>query len=100
MSVAAHLSFPLSRRGSRGSHAPDLDDSLFVLGAVEVHFAAVVNNVASGGHRHGVVGFELLAGANPPGAGQRLERLERYLSLRVLAGQLGSESFQSFLLPL
>ncbi len=69
MSVAAHLSFPLSRRGSRGSHTPDLDDSLFVLGAVEVHFAAVVNNIASGGHRHGVVGIELLDGANPPGAG-------------------------------
>src|SRR5712691_747517 len=56
-------------RGGR-AHAPDLDDGLLVLGAVVVHLARVVDDVAPRGRGHGRVGVELLAGSHPPGTRQ------------------------------
>src|SRR5262249_31687607 len=57
------------RRGGRPD-APDLDDRLLVLGAVEMDLAPVVDHVAAGGDGHRALGIERLAGAHPPRPGQ------------------------------
>src|SRR4029450_11914750 len=59
----------LGRRRRGGPHPPHLDDGLLVLGPVVVHLPAVVDHVAARGRRHGRGRIELLAGADPPRAG-------------------------------
>src|SRR5439155_23492827 len=68
--AAGSMSALFGGSGSRRSHAPHLDDGLLVLGAVVMDLARVMDDIASGRHRHGAVRIELLAGPHPPGTGQ------------------------------
>src|SRR4029077_6539816 len=80
-------------RGSHGSHAPDLDDGLLVLGAVVVDFVPVMNDVTSRRHRHGTVRIELFAGSHPPGARQYDE--EAIVRMEVWAAHVTWQPFEA-----
>src|SRR5947208_6643120 len=91
--AAGSMSALFGGSGSRRSHAPHLDDGLLVLGAVVMDLARVMDDIASGGHRHGAVRIELLAGPHPPGAGQYDE--EAVIRMKVRPAHVPRQPFEA-----
>src|SRR5258705_13058519 len=73
LGLSTRLAFLRGRR-CRRSHSPNLDDRFLVLCAVVMNLARVVNDITSGGSRHGIVGIELFAGSHPPRSGYHNEK--------------------------
>src|SRR5439155_6987028 len=91
--AAGSVSALFGERGGRRSHAPHLDDGLLVLGAVVMDLARVMDDIASGGHRHGAVRIELLAGPHPPGTGQYDE--EAVVRMKVRPAHVTRQPFEA-----
>ena len=67
----------------RRSFAPHQDRRRLGLGAVVVHALGPVDHVRAGRHRHGRLGIELAAIADPPGAGEHHEEAVVRMEMRA-----------------
>src|SRR5215472_13739431 len=93
MLLCRSTSFLFSGRRSHRTHAPDLNDSLLVLGPIVMNFVPIMNDVTSRRHRYHTVRIELFAGPHPPGARQYDEK--SVVGMEVRAAHVTWQPFEA-----